>query len=201
MQTTEQLQSKTNAELQEEIVRLTELAGDIGHDHVAGFGNLKKANKAFLIEVLQEMEMLHVAMDNVGIDDCFAELARMKNFSDDNIIEGRLANWSDDTLDLRALENEILGEELEIEAEFEDLPIIETEEQGNVEKVSKPKGSRKNPHRRFTDDQIREMFRLKKAGFSGSKIARQFECSSVVANNILRRDIYADVDVSDIIGE
>ncbi len=60
-------------------------------------------------------------------------------------------------------------------------------------------GAKTPRKRRYTDDQIREFFEMKINGYSQTKIAQHFDCSGVFVSNVLRRNVYADVFVNDLL--
>lgn len=67
-------------------------------------------------------------------------------------------------------------------------------------KVEGEEGAVKGPRkRRYTDEQIREFFEMKLNGYSQTKIAKHFDCSGVFVSNVLRRNVYADVFVDDLL--
>ena len=60
---------------------------------------------------------------------------------------------------------------------------------------------KKSRKRRYTDDQAREMYRLYKEGVAKKQIAVQFECSAVFVYNMVKRNVYQDLDFSDMDAE
>lgn len=69
------------------------------------------------------------------------------------------------------------------------------------EPIVKPPRKTRAESRRFSPENIREMNRLFYTGMSKAKIAAQFECSAVFIWNVIQRNVYKDVDVSDIVAE
>lgn len=66
---------------------------------------------------------------------------------------------------------------------------------GVTEVVVKRGGKRgvRNSHRAFTDDQVREIRRLRREGMSGWDIAAKFGGARTTIGQIIRRKVYKDV--------
>lgn len=68
-----------------------------------------------------------------------------------------------------------------------------------VSEMKQPKTRKVRETRNMSEEDIRTIFKLNKEGMSGYKISKQYDTNPTYIYNILNRNIYKDIDVSDII--